>query len=75
MVNSVGSRGDSYDNAMAESVNGLYKTELVRKRGPGRGLEGSSSWPRWSGSTGTTTVASSSHRLRPARRVRSQPLP
>jgi len=38
-VTSVGSRGDSYDNAMAESVNGLYKTELVRRQGPWRGLE------------------------------------
>ena len=36
VVTSVGSRGDSYDNAMAESVNGLYKTELVRDRGAGR---------------------------------------
>jgi len=39
VVNSVGSRGDSYDNAMAETINGLYKTELVRNRGPWRGLE------------------------------------
>ena len=38
-MNSVGSRGDSYDNAMAETINGLYKTELVRNRGPWRGLE------------------------------------
>ncbi len=30
LVNSVGSRGDSYDNALAETINGLYKTELVR---------------------------------------------
>jgi putative transposase len=30
---SVGSRGDSYDNALAESVNGLYKAELVRRHG------------------------------------------
>jgi transposase InsO family protein len=36
---SVGSRGDSYDNALAESVIGLYKTELIRQRGPWRGLE------------------------------------
>ena len=36
---SVGSIGDSYDNALAESVNGLYKTELIRKRGPWRNLE------------------------------------
>lgn len=35
-VASVGSRGDSYDNALAETVNGLYKTELVRPRGPWR---------------------------------------
>jgi putative transposase len=38
-VASVGSRGDSYDNALAESFNGLYKTELIRHRGPWRGLE------------------------------------
>ena len=31
---SVGSRGDSYDNALAETINGLYKTELVRRRAP-----------------------------------------
>jgi len=36
---SVGSRGDSYDNALAESFNGLYKTELIRKDGPWYGLE------------------------------------
>jgi putative transposase len=39
VVNSVGSRGDSYDNALAESVNGLYKTELVRNKGPWRDLD------------------------------------
>jgi putative transposase len=36
---SVGSRGDSYDNALAESFHGLYKTELIRPRGPWRGLD------------------------------------
>jgi len=36
---SVGSVGDSYDNALAESVIGLYKTEVIRKRGPWRNLE------------------------------------
>ena len=36
---SVGSRGDSYDNALAETVNGLYKAELVYRRGPWRGRE------------------------------------
>ena len=37
-VNSVGSKGDSYDNALAETIIGLYKTELVRNRGPWCGL-------------------------------------
>ncbi|MCB2229854.1 IS3 family transposase [bacterium] len=36
---SVGSVGDSYDNALAESVIGLYKTEVSRRRGPWRNLE------------------------------------
>ncbi len=31
---SVGSKGDSYDNALAETINGLYKTELIHKRAP-----------------------------------------
>jgi putative transposase len=37
-VTSVGSRGDSYDNALAESFNGLYKAELIHRR-PWRGLD------------------------------------
>ncbi|MGH2830953.1 MAG: integrase core domain-containing protein, partial [Actinomycetota bacterium] len=36
---SVGSVGDSYDNAMAESVIGLYKAELIHRRGPWRRFE------------------------------------
>ena len=36
---SVGSRGDSYDNALAETINGLYKTELIHKRGPWKNRE------------------------------------
>ena len=39
VVPSVGSRGDSYDNALAESFNGLYKAELIRHTGPWRGLD------------------------------------
>jgi putative transposase len=39
VVASVGSRGDSYDNALAESFNGLYKTEVIRPHGPWRGLD------------------------------------
>ena len=38
-VASVGSKGDSYDNAMAEAFNSLYKAELVRNRGPWHGLK------------------------------------
>jgi transposase InsO family protein len=36
---SVGSKGDSYDNALAETVIGLYKTEVIRRRGPWKGIE------------------------------------
>ena len=36
---SVGSTGDSYDNALAETIHGLYKTELVRKKGPWKTIE------------------------------------
>ena len=36
---SVGSAGDSYDNALAESVIGLYKTEVIRRRGPWKGID------------------------------------
>jgi transposase InsO family protein len=36
---SVGSVGDSYDNALAETIIGLYKTEVIRHRGPWRNLE------------------------------------
>jgi putative transposase len=50
-VQSVGSKGDSYDNALAESVIGLYKTELIYNLGPWRGLEdvefGSLEWVDW----------------------------
>ena len=38
-VGSVGSKGDSYDNALAETVNGLYKAELIHRAGPWRSVE------------------------------------
>jgi putative transposase len=48
---SVGSRGDSYDNALAESVIGLFKTEVIQRKGPWRHLEGvefaTLSWVDW----------------------------
>ena len=36
---SVGSVGDSHDNALAETINGLYKAEVIHRRGPWRSLE------------------------------------
>ena len=39
LVASVGSVGDSYDNALAETINGLYKTELIYRQGPWKNRE------------------------------------
>ena len=36
---SVGSVGDFYDNALVETINGLYKTEVIRRRGPWKNIE------------------------------------
>ena len=50
---SVGSVGDSYDNALAETINGLYNTDVIRQQGPWRHIEAvefaTLSW--WIGST------------------------
>ena len=51
LVPSVGSVGDSYDNALAETINGLYKAEVIWRRGPWRSLEavefGTLEWVDW----------------------------
>lgn len=39
LESSVGSKGDSYDNAMAESVIGLFKAEVIHRLGPWKGLD------------------------------------
>lgn len=48
---SVGSRGDSYDNALAETVHGLFKAELINRRGSWRSLEqvelATAGWVDW----------------------------
>lgn len=48
---SVGSVGDSYDNALAETINGLYKTELIKPRGPWRTVDeveiATAEWVDW----------------------------
>ncbi len=50
-MRSVGSRGDSYDNALAEAVNGLYKAEAIHRQGPWRSLErvelATAEWVDW----------------------------
>lgn len=52
---SVGSCGDSYDNALAETVIGLFKTEVIRRRGPWRSLDdvefATLSWVHWFNTT------------------------
>ena len=42
---SVGSKGDSYDNALAETINGLYKAELIHRRAPWKTKESVWNWP------------------------------
>ena len=55
----MGSVGDSYDNALAETINGLYKAEVLHRRGSWRSLEAVEYAPS-NGSTGSTTAGSSS---------------
>ena len=54
---SIGSVGDSYDNSLAESTIGLFKTELIGRHGPGAPWR-TSNWPPWAGSTGSTPAGS-----------------
>ena len=48
---SVGSVGDSYDNTLAETINGLFKTELIRPNGPWKNVDeveyGTLEWVDW----------------------------
>ena len=64
---SVGSVGDSYDNALAETINGLYKAEVIHRRGPWRMLEAveyaTLEWVDW---------FNNRHRQHPAGRGRSR---
>ena len=75
-VPSIGTVGDSYDNALAETVNGYYKAELIR--GPARPSHGrpsrTSSSPRSAGSTGTTPAAARLPRRPTTDRVRADVL-
>ena len=56
---SVGSKGDSYDNALAETINGLPKAELIHSGRPGKPGSGWI-WRPWNGCSGSTTTDCSS---------------
>jgi transposase InsO family protein len=66
---SVGSVGDSYDNALAETINGLYKAEIIHRRGPWRSLQAVefATWNGWTGSTtgGSWSPSATSRRPKP----------
>jgi hypothetical protein len=68
---SVGSVGDSYDNALAETINGLFKAEVIHRRGPWRSFE-AVEYATLNGSTGSTTAACWS-RSATSRRQRPRP--
>jgi putative transposase len=55
VIASVGSKGDSYDNALAETINGLYKTELVFNKGPWPNVDkleiATATWVHWFNNT------------------------
>jgi transposase InsO family protein len=63
---SVGSTGDSYDNALAETINGLYKAEIIHRRGPSKTREAVELVRRYSGSRGSPPSLVGTHRLHPA---------
>jgi transposase InsO family protein len=83
---SVGSVGDSYDNALAETINGLFKAEVIHRRGPWRGFEAveyaTLEWvdrfdnpsrvcsDQWR----SPAIPARAHRTHPARRRRNEPL-
>ncbi len=69
---SVGSVGDSYDNALAETINGLFKTEVIRRRGPWRSLRGRRVRHPRMGRLVQQPPPARAHRQHPARRSRSR---
>ena len=66
---SVGSVGDSYDNALAETINGLYKAEVIHRRGPWRSFEAvefaTLEWVDWSIIGGCWNPSATSHPQKP----------
>ena len=72
---SVGSVGDSYDNALADTINGLYKAEVIHRRGPRRSFEAvefaTLEWVDWV----QQSPAAGAHRQHPAGGSRGTLLP
>ena len=68
---SVGSKGDSYDNATAETINGLYKAELIHRRGPWKTREAVElatwEWVSWFNHHRCWSPSATSHRPRQKR--------
>ena len=64
---SVGNLGDSYDNALAETINGLYKAEVGAGHGGRSRLSSSRRWNGWTGSTiaGYSSPSATSRRPKP----------
>lgn len=62
---SVGSKGDSYDNALAETINGLYKAELIHRRAPWKSREAvemaTLEWVSWFNHAGYSARLVTSH--------------
>ena len=67
---SVGSVGDSYDNALAETINGLYKAEVIHRRGPWRSFEAveyaTLEWVDWSTTGASSRPLAISHPPKPS---------
>jgi transposase InsO family protein len=65
-VTSVGSRGGSYDNALAETIIGLYKTELIRRCRPWKGIDqveyATLEWVDWFTTGGSWSPSATSRR-------------
>lgn len=78
---SVGAVGSSYDNALAETIHGLYKTELIKPRKPWRTIDeveyGTARWVDWFNTTASTSTVATSHpsiwRLPTTLNTRDQP--
>ncbi len=73
IAGSVGTTGDSSDNALAESINGLYKSELIKPRKPWKTLDevetATAEWAEWCNHRRSTSTAATSRRPNSRRRT------